>query len=310
VNDAADARQAFAVPEKTAKQPKGSKKSKTAADGAPAAGGFGAGVKQFLERNPHMIPELAIIAMKSQVDPKLYGQITPEMTAAQQKQQQEAAVTAREQTLTSDVQRKSVNEQTSQSGYATFARLGEDEIAALPPDVKKQYDQWLGAKAALTPMRQGGAMYTYMVNGKPQKMYPEDAREIGAELYVPGATPKEGTQQDAIDSALKASGVDKNKDPMTYANAVKFYTDWFKHQAAQTSSSTRYQTVTDPTTNKLVQIPVGSSATRGAAAPRPQDYGLPTNFPTPGVGGDGTFYGSSASSQRKHGSIYIAAGGP
>jgi hypothetical protein len=287
VNKAADMYEAFGIPKKETgtKSQKKAQGAKDKAAGIPVQGGFIDHLKHIASQNPELIPQIAIAGMRSQVDPKLYGQITPEMTAAQQKQQQEAAVTAREQTLTSDVQRKSVNEQTYQSGYATFARLGEDEIAALPPDVKKQYDQWLGAKAALMPMRQGGAMYTYMVNGKPQKMYPEDAREIGAELYVPGATPKEGTQQDAIDSALKASGVDKNKDPMTYANAVKFYTDWFKHQAAQTSSSTRYQTVTDPTTNKLVQIPVGSSATRGAAAPRPQDYGLPTNFPTPGENG-------------------------
>ena len=86
VNTAAAQRQAFAVPEKTPKQPKGQKKEDKAADGAPAAG-FGASLKQFFERNPHIVPELAIIGMKAQVTP--YGQVAPEQVA--QKQQFDAA---------------------------------------------------------------------------------------------------------------------------------------------------------------------------------------------------------------------------
>ena len=91
VNAAAAQRQAFAIPEKGVKQPKktgekGKGKTSAPADGAPMAGGFGAGLKQFFERNPHIIPELAIIGMKSQVTP--YGQMGPEQQ--QQKIQMDA----------------------------------------------------------------------------------------------------------------------------------------------------------------------------------------------------------------------------
>ena len=91
VNAAAAQRQAFAIPEKGVKQPKktgekGKGKTSAPADGAPMAGGFGAGLKQFFERNPHIVPELAIIGMKSQVTP--YGQMGPEQQ--QQKIQMDA----------------------------------------------------------------------------------------------------------------------------------------------------------------------------------------------------------------------------
>lgn len=281
VNEAAEARQAFAVPEKTAKPAKGQKKDKKAADGAPAAGGFGAGLKQFFERNPHIIPELSIIGMKSQVDPKLYGQMTPELIARKADTERTQQEQEKSKLVLDTAKQHKADEDNYRSGFARFNNLSTEEVKGLPPDVKKEYDSWVDSKAALTPMKHSMATATYRVPDgsggfKFEKAYIDDPPPDG-ELYVAGATPKIGTEQDFSNSLLKEHGYSQENAP---AMAKKFAKDYWDWKQAMITSGAHEVLQPDPKTGQQVAVMVGGSTTRAGKRPDPKDYGLPPDFLT------------------------------
>jgi hypothetical protein len=172
----------FVIPDKqkdkkadSAKGPDGKKK--------PASAGFN-NIKDFFEANPHIVPQIALVTMQ----PKPPG-LAP--------QAQEQVQNLESQKLSNQKQaQQQQNEQTYQTGFPLYSHLGPDEIAALPPDAKKGYDAWQGARAALTPMKFSGSPQKYKLpNGKIVPLYKEEAEQNypGAELYIPGQEPKPGT---------------------------------------------------------------------------------------------------------------------
>jgi hypothetical protein len=291
VNDAAAQRQAFAVPEKGTKQP-GTKKKKTADEGAPVAG-FGASLKQFFERNPHIVPELAIIGMKSQLTP--YGQMAPEDT--QRKQQYDAA------------QRDELKQQARSAEEATvrqYAGKSRAELQAAPASLggqkagfKNALEEYNNALMALnppkpTPESKPGTVGAYL--DKKARELGVDVSELTGEQQLKyeaefqESKRKEDFKNEAIASALKASGIDKS-DPK-YASAVKFYADWFK-QPEETISTTSSGSTVDENGNRHTE----SQTTRGTKPLNPEDYNLPKNFPIPKEDG-GSQQGASPSTPR------------
>jgi len=172
VNTAAEQRQAFAIPEKTAKQPKGQKKDKKAPDGAPAAGGFGAGLKQFFERNPHILPELAIIGMKSQVTP--YGQMAPE--------QQEAKIKLDSAQRGEEIQKVIDTATLTRDKYAG---RGEAELEKMPPSeggkkagFKNALEEYNNALAVMNPPKPVPASKAGTIGA----YYDKKAQELGKDV--------------------------------------------------------------------------------------------------------------------------------
>lgn len=247
VNKSAEARQAFAVPEKTPKQGKGQKKSKTAADGAPAAGGFAAGLKQFFEQNPHIVPELAIIGMKSQVDPKLYGQMTPEMT--QQKQQYDAA------------QRQEANQKVTDAARATYGKYAGREN--LTPQERSDL---ANATAVLTPIqRPTNTMRAYSSPDGSQREWYYPGMEPGGwnAMANPGATgqPKVGSAEEITANYLRQHNI---KPEDASPQLLKYLRDYANYKAVQNTTSTATST-TDKDGNRTNV----NQTTRGAAEPKP-----------------------------------------
>ena len=264
VNTAATQRQAFAVPEKTPKQPKGQKKADKAADGAPAQGGFGASLKQFFERNPHVVPELAIIGMKAQVTP--YGQMAPEQQA--QKMQMDAA------------QRQESIQKVTDAAVLTrdkYAGRSESELQKMPPSeggkaagFKNALEEYRNAVESLTPISTA-TKYQTMVDPQGQQHSVPLGTQIpdGWHIYekpLASQTARVGTEQEFTGQALKAYGYDKDTAPPAL---LKYLHDSWAYKAAQTTSGTSEHMETDPKTNELVAVKTGSSTTRGAAAPKP-----------------------------------------
>ena len=260
VNAAAEQRQQFAIPEKGAKQQKGQKKDKKAADGAPAAGGFGANLKQFFERNPHIIPELAIIGMKSQVTP--YGQMGPE----QQKQKIEMDA----------LQRQEANQKVNDAARATY-----DELKGKSNLTPVEQEKLANATAVLTPIKAATKWQT-LVDPQGQQHSVEAGAEIpeGWKVYekpLASQTPRAGTEQEFTSQALKGYGYTNESAPPAL---LKYLHDTWAYKAAQTTSTSGEHMETDPTTGKLVAVKTYGSSTRGAGAPKP-----PTGFSP--IGEDG-----------------------
>jgi hypothetical protein len=236
----------FVIPEKPQKGDKSQQKKGLKGE---VKSGFSS-IKDFFEANPHVVPQIALLTMQ----PKPPG-ITPQNKL-------QTLETQREQQVLDEGQQKAANLKTYQDGYATFASLTQEEIANLPPDAKKNYDKWVGAKAALTPMRSGGTMYTYMVNGKPVKLYPEDAYMMGASLYVPGQEPKPGTEGAFTLQALTKYGYQSEGEAPP--ELMKYIHDWWGWKQAQTTSATSGSTV-DVHGNRTTT----NNSTRAAQEPKP-----------------------------------------
>ena len=288
VNTAAEQRQQFAVPEKTAKPKKGEKKADKAKDGAPAQGGFGASLKQFFERNPHIVPELAIIGMKAQLTP--YGQMAPEQQAA--KRQEDAA------------QRQESIQKVTDAAVLTrdkYAGRSESELQKMPPSeggkaagFKNALEEYRNAVESLTPLN-AATKYQTLVDPQGQQHSVPLGTQIpeGWKVYekpLASQTARVGTEQEFTGQALKAYGYDKDTAPPAL---LKYLHDSWAYKAAQTTSGTSEHMVTDPNTNELVAVKTGSSTTRGAAAPKPPagfsplgENGLPQESATAKPAGD------------------------
>lgn len=275
VNQAADQREAYAIPKKETgtKSQKKEQGAKDKAAGIPVQGGFGDHVKHFLSRNPQILPQLAIMGMRSQVDPKLYGQMTPELT--QQKQQYDAA------------QRQEANQKVTDAATATRNKYAGKKN--LTPEQQEEYDN---AVAVLTPIAKTSAK-TRVINeiGKPEIQHViRDDEDVppGYEVHerpLAGSVPKEGTPQAFTTNALKGWGVNDKTPPGMKAKYELFAKALWDHRAAQTTSTSSEHLDTDPVTNRRVAVTTNSSNTRGAAMPKPQDFGLPADTPLPGEDG-------------------------
>lgn len=266
VNKAADIYQKFAIPETGTKTPKGQKKSKTAPDGAPAAGGFVGALKQFATRNPHLVPELAIMGMRSQVAPGLYGQMTPEMTA--QKTQMDA------------LQRQESIQKGTDEAVLTrkkYAGRSESELEKMPPSeggkaagFKNALEEYRNAVESLTPIS-AATKYQTLVDPQGQEHSVPLGTQIpdGWKLYEkPSASQnaRVGTEQEFTGQALKAYGYNKDTAPPAL---LKYLHDSWAYKAAQTTSTSGEHMETDPKTGQLVAVKTYGSSTRGAGAPKP-----------------------------------------
>jgi hypothetical protein len=93
-NDAKAQKAQFIIPQKPAKGQGGDKKKKNAQQ-PQSGGGFGAGIKQFFERNPHVIPELALATMY----PKQPGPSVDTMRTKNQLQEDQNTLTSQSQNI-------------------------------------------------------------------------------------------------------------------------------------------------------------------------------------------------------------------
>lgn len=107
-NDSKAAKAQFVIPQKPAK---GADKSKKKDGQQPqAGGGFGAGIKQFFERNPHVIPELALATMM----PKPPGASTETTETKNRLQEQQNTLTTQGQQIKQNDQRLAADQRTQQ----------------------------------------------------------------------------------------------------------------------------------------------------------------------------------------------------
>ena len=247
----------FVIPEKTQKG------KKAAADTDPvkspddkkkkqASAGFN-NIKDFFEANPHIVPQIALVTMQ----PKPPG-LAPQ--AQEQVQNLETNRLANEQK-----QRQLQNENTYQTGFSTYAHLGPDEIAALPPDAKKGYDAWQNSRAALTPMKFTGSPQLYKLpNGKIARLYKEEADQNypGAEPYIAGNEVKPGSPAELEDKYFKSIGV-------TRADAT------VEQLAAATQYAKAAGIVPTSSTSSSIVNPQGDRSTTTTRTAKPGGIGKP-----------------------------------
>jgi hypothetical protein len=278
VNQAADQREAYAIPKKETgtKSQKKEQGAKDKAAGIPVQGGFGDHFKHFLSRNPQILPQLAIMGMRSQVDPKLYGQMTPELT--QQKQQYDAA-----QRVDSDQKVVFAARQTIQ-GYGGKSRA---ELQAEPPTpggkaagFKNALEEYNNALAVMNPPKPTPAARP----GTPEFYYDKKAQELGkdvqdltseelqdakaewaeagraesqANLYYDAAAREWGTTRDKLTTA-QLEYVDANR-ARSQAQAKGQATYSYRTTDANGNSSTVTRKVSEPiaTPQGVKELPKG-----------------------------------------------------
>ena len=202
--------------------------------------------------NQAIIPELAIIGMKSQVTP--YGQMAPE--DVQRKEQFDASQRQDSNQKVVDAARATYNQ------YAGKSNLKPEEQEALK-----------NAEAVLTPIGSTGK-FQILVDPQGQEHNVPMGTEIpsGWKVYekpTASSVTQPGTERDFTANALKGYGVDDKTPPATKAALEKYLHDWWQWRAAQTTSTSGEHMETDPTTGKLVAVKTYGSSTRGAGAPKP-----------------------------------------
>lgn len=245
VDTAAAQRQAFAIPDAKPASSKSKKKDQNQPDQVPAGSGFGAGLKQFFARNPHIVPELAIIGMKAQVTP--YGQMAPEQQAA--KMQMDAMA------------RQEANQKVIDAARATYDKYAGREN--LSPQEQSDLDN---AKAVLTPLRPitKTRVIVNPENGQ-QQIIADDAQiPEGWKVYerpLASQVPRAGSEQEFTSQALKGYGYTNESAP---PSLLKYLHDTWQYRQPQTTSTTSGSTV-DINGNRTTT----TSATRGGTAPKP-----------------------------------------
>lgn len=245
----------FVLPDKTQKGKKSALGSDTDPVKSPddkkkktASAGFN-NIKDFFEANPHIVPQIALMTMQ----PKPPG-LSPE--GQQQSQSLESGKMANEETA-----RRLQNEKTYQTGFTTFAHLSPEEIAALPPDAKKNYEAWQNARAALAPMKYSGATRLYKLsNGKNAWLYPEEAAQNypDAEAISPGSQVRAGSDAELEDKYLQSIGVTRDAATADQLAAATQYARTAKiSNTATTSTSTTNPQGDRTTTTRRTASPGG-----------------------------------------------------
>jgi len=168
-NQSKQAKAQFVIPEK---QGKGGQKTGDGKGKKDQKSGW-ANFKDFFEANPHIVPAIALATMQ------------PKPPGAEPETQQNVQNLESQKLANQKNAQLQQNEKTYQDGFSTFAHLSPADIAALPPEVKKGYDQWQNARAAITPLKYTGTAKLYdLGGGKKAYLYPEEAAQ-----YYPDAQP-------------------------------------------------------------------------------------------------------------------------
>jgi hypothetical protein len=242
-NQGKEAKAKFIMPEDGGKGHKGDKKK-----GVPGLGG----IKEFFAANPHIVPSIALMTMQPE---------PPAPTAGTTRQVQETAAAK----FDMDTAQFAENQKKKYAaGTPIYGHLSEEEVAALPADAKKGYDDWLAAKAYITPANRSGALTTYLdANGNPYKAYPGEEHP-GDRPYVPGLnrTAKPGSYEEFANGVHAQYGV-KPGQPVP-PELDKYIHDLWSWKQGQQTSSTSSSTVDvsgDRTTHNTVS--------RGTPPPKP-----------------------------------------
>ena len=205
-------------------------------------------IGDFLKANPHIVPQMALASMQPQA-PGLSAQSQTELANLESAQLKE-----------SEAQRDFKNKETYQQGYPVFNRLTPEEVEKLPPDSKKQYDDWLGAKAALSPMNQrftGQTRLYKFPNGDMKWIHPEEADLYpGAQAVPTGTGLKPGTEAYFQTQYAQENGIDPGEIPPSVSKYL--HDDWaWKQQGGQqtVSSSTMDESGNRTTTTRKSSPP-------------------------------------------------------
>ena len=262
-NAAKQAKAQFVIPEKRSHHKGGQKKKD---EEGVSTGGFGAGLKQFFERNPHIIPEISLLAMQ----PKPPGPSVQTVGEQQQIQAGENAQKEQQQRLAEETRKQSAEKIYDELGQKPLDSLSEDEKAKL---------NW--SRDILFPQHYGHTMYTYKVPKAGggftyEKLLPDDAAQMGAELVVPGQEQKLGTVGDFLSTVAadnKTSAENLNAGQKGYLE--KLWHFYQQNPSASTATSWwldkdgNWQTRTAPNY-------------RGPVPPKPPAGLFPSTFVLPG----------------------------
>lgn len=278
-NAAKQAKAQFVIPEKRSHHKGGQKKKD---EEGVSTGGFGAGLKQFFERNPHIIPEISLLAMQ----PKPPGPSVQTVGEQQQIQAGENAQKEQQQRLAEETRKQSAEKIYDELGQKPLDSLSEDEKAKL---------NW--SRDILFPQHYGHTMYTYKVPKAGggftyEKLLPDDAAQMGAELVVPGQEQKLGTVGDFLSTVAadnKTSAENLNAGQKGYLE--KLWHFYQQNPSASTATSWwldkdgNWQTRTAPNY-------------RGPVPPKPPAGLFPSTFVLPGAKGGGGRSLSSAPTEK------------
>jgi hypothetical protein len=288
-NQAKQEKAKYILPDKTQKGKKtaaesGSSTGATGTGGKekkPASAGFN-NIKDFFEANPHIVPQIALLAMQ----PKPQG-LSPQGQEQVQNLESQKLANQQQQAAVADTQRR----QAAQKIYDQYSGLNEQEFAALPPETQRMFNS---AKNVLFPPRTTGATYLYQKpDGSITRTYP-GSEPAGSIPYVPGRDVKPGTPGFYLEQAAKESGKSVNDLSTDEINAAMA-----KYKAAQvpqttttSTSSTTPQGVHESTTTRkaspggIQRPPTGSqqaSPSTGGMTRPPTAQAAPTGQGKQGV---------------------------
>jgi hypothetical protein len=265
-NRAKAAKAQFVLPEKPAKG-QGGKGAKDKLKG------IGGGIKDWLAANPHVVPEIALMSM--QPKPPGPSQATTATNLEVQRQQQ--VVDEGKVQLDEAKQR-----QAAQTTVAKYAGLTQEEVAALPPEQRKEL---ASANSILTP-RSATTKYQTLVDPQGQEHSVPVGSEIpqGWKVYEKptGSAPKPGSPAFYADAYAKENGISPNDlttQDMDYLSARQA---WDKQQS---SSSTNTTLRPDPKTGQMVPVTITNSKNKGKAPVPPAGRKDSTMQAAPSGGG-------------------------
>ena len=247
-NQAKETKAKFVLPEK----PQKGQKKEGGKDGQKKLG-FG-GIKDFFAANPHIVPQIALMAMQ----PKPQG-LTPRGQI--------------EQLQLNDARRQDAEAQqkiNDRNIIATYGKLTEQEINALPPEEKaKVTDKNNGLAAAKArwnmdnPAR--GKYDTYVDQQGNYHSIPEGTTDIpeGWRPYAKptGSAPK--GEEAFVAEYAQQHGIDLQNMP---AATRKYLHDVWQYRNPQTTTTSSAPAHLDAQGN---QVPGSTSSTRGSAEPKP-----------------------------------------
>jgi hypothetical protein len=210
------------------------------------------GIKDFFAANPHIVPSIALMTMQPQPP-------TPTADTTRQIQQTAAAKLDIDQAQYGENQKRAYA-----AGMPVYGHLSEEDVAALPPDAKKDYDKWVAAKAYITPANRTGAMTTYLdSNNQPYKAYPGEERP-GDRPYVPGLnrTVKPGSYEEYANGVHAKYGIGPGQPVPPELD--KYIHDLWNWKQGQQTSSTSESTV-DASGNRTAH----NTVSHGTPPPKP-----------------------------------------
>ena len=235
----------LAIPQKPAKGEK-SKEKKGA-----VAGMFG-NVKEFMEANPHIVPQLALMTMQPQPEG-----MTPETKQAQLQQAKTQQALTEGNLEMVDTQRR----QAAQKTYDLYSGLSEEQQAALPAE---QQAAFRSARNVLYPPTTTGTTKLYdLADGTRAWLHPDNVPP-GAQPVMPASASgvgKLGSESDYLERYAKQNNISTNQLTTADLDYVRAQRAYDTARSSQTSTTVR-PGIDSTTTN--------SSRTAGTAPPPPR----------------------------------------